>query len=215
MIADERSFGILIAFVVPGWIGILGLSYVYPLFDAWLAGPLDASPTVGGFLFALLASVALGTGFSTIRWLIVDPLIGLTLEPTKKPHFEHLRGSHDAMRFLVESHYRFYQFHGNILIAIIIAASSRWYAMGFDQAEGGICLLTLVVLTLGARDTKSKYDLRVAELMSVTIQDKDVAEAKPKKPKKLKAVPRSVTKTLCTDPAAILGAENERSIRPD
>lgn len=165
MISDERSFGILIAFIIPGWIGLLGLSYIYPLFDVWLAGSVKDSPTVGGFLFALLASAALGTGFSTIRWLIVDPLVGLTTKKTARPTFENLKNAHEVLRLLIESHYRFYQFHGNVMVAAIIAMLCRWYVIGFSGPECTLLGLVLVLLFLGARDTKVKYDRQTVELM--------------------------------------------------
>lgn len=165
MIGDERNFGILIAYIIPGWIGLLGLAYVYPLFQTWLSGSLETSPTVGGFLFSALASIALGTGFSTVRWLVLDPLVTLTLKPCPQPDFQQLRHSHEAMRLLIDSHYRYYQFHGNLIVASLIAVSCRWNAIGFSPQEGFGLAVVILILLAGARDTKSKYDQKTVQLL--------------------------------------------------
>tara|TARA_R110002049_G_C9174280_1_gene562384 strand:+ start:2216 stop:2827 length:612 start_codon:yes stop_codon:yes gene_type:complete len=174
MLVDDRSFGIVIAFVIPGWIALLGLAPFVPLFDQWLSGPLDESPTVGGFLYSLLASIALGIFASTLRWLAVDSLIAV-FQPTKRaPDFGKLRDAHDAMRVIIEGQYRFYQFYGNGFIAILAVACARWFHHSFDWSEFALFALIGIILLLGARDTKHKYDVRLAQLLPTTIEDQKV-----------------------------------------
>ena len=98
LFADERNFGLIIAFVIPGWVALLGLSSQVPLFQSWLEGSLDTSPTVGGFLSALLAAIAFGTFLSTVRWLLIDPLVTFLSLPSPQPHFSQLRDAHGKFK---------------------------------------------------------------------------------------------------------------------
>ena len=57
----EKTFGLLIAFLLPGFICIVGISFTFQEVSSWLyeSASKDA-PTVGGFLFSTLASLSLG-----------------------------------------------------------------------------------------------------------------------------------------------------------
>ena len=68
------NFGILIAFVLPGAVALLGVSYFSPAVEAWLDGAASASPTIGGFLYLTLAAVAAGLTASTVRWMVIDTI---------------------------------------------------------------------------------------------------------------------------------------------
>lgn len=67
------NFGLLIAFVLPGFIVLWGASYFSATVRLWLS-TADATPTVGGFMFGTLASVAAGVTVSTVRWLVIDKI---------------------------------------------------------------------------------------------------------------------------------------------
>lgn len=162
----ERSFGILIAFIIPGWILLLGLSLRFPEIQPWVAGPIESSPTIGGFLYSMLASVALGMLASTLRWMALDPVMNFRRAYACEPDFRELRNSHEAMKSLVESHYRFYQFHGNTLVAICFAVPERWLHLGFRASEAILLGAIMIVLILGAWDTHRKYALRASRLLS-------------------------------------------------
>ena len=168
---DERSFGIVVAFVVPGWILLVGLSLRFPEIQPWITGPIDSSPTIGGFLYAILASIALGMVSSTIRWLVVDPLVTRSQPNSPEPDFRELRDSHEAMKSLVEAHYRFYQFHGNSLIAVFYSATERWIYLGFRVGEFVVIIMLTAILFVGAWDTKRKYDRRAARLLSKNLAE--------------------------------------------
>src|ERR1700730_3466555 len=69
----EKNFGVIIAFLVPGFLLLWGLSYSSPEIDGWLAKSNAANaPTIGGFLYATLTSLALGLLISAFRYLIID-----------------------------------------------------------------------------------------------------------------------------------------------
>src|SRR5687767_9166410 len=71
---SDRNFGFLIAYLLPGLIGLLALSDHSPLVRGWLAGSSGSEPTVGGFLYLTVASVGCGLTISALRWLLLDPI---------------------------------------------------------------------------------------------------------------------------------------------
>jgi hypothetical protein len=80
---------------------------------------------------------------------------------------EALRIAPDAFNYLVESHYRYYQFYSGTLIALIwtysvyrIHGTTPLFGHRTDAAIIVIC----VVLLLGARDALTKYRSRSIQL---------------------------------------------------
>ena len=68
------NFGLLIAYLLPGFIALYGIRPFVPAVTSWLAVSPTAAPTVGGFLFVTLGSTAAGLIVSAVRWAVVDQL---------------------------------------------------------------------------------------------------------------------------------------------
>jgi hypothetical protein len=167
MLFNERGFGILIAFVIPGWVVLLGCGLHSPMVAAWLSGAGQNQPAVGEFLYSLLAAVTLGMLTSTVRWLVVDQVLKRLLpRGVGQPDFRGLRNLNAELQTLIEGHYRYYQFHANLLVASTAAAALRWLAFDFRVHElvGALCLWA--VLGLGAKNTFYLYHKRVGQLLS-------------------------------------------------
>ena len=162
---NERSFGILIAYIIPGWIVLLGMSYRVDSVAGWVSGSVSASPTIGGFLYSTLASIGLGVATSTIRWLTVDSAMKHLGVRPKKVKFNELRDRYQAMTMLIDGHYRYYQFHGNLMVALPISMSFRWASSRFSITEAMLITLIWIVLFLGAKDSLAKYYQRSTELL--------------------------------------------------
>src|SRR5438093_134632 len=47
----SENFGLLIAYLLPGFVALWGVSPAVPGAGAWLAAPPVGAPTVGGFLY--------------------------------------------------------------------------------------------------------------------------------------------------------------------
>ncbi len=170
--ADEASindFGLLIAYVLPGFAALWGLTYITDALRPWLGHlPADA-PTVGGFLFVTVASIAAGLTVSTLRWLLVDSLHHRTGIRPPAWDFSNLEQSAAAFGVLVEIHYRYYQFYANMLVAIAFVFLARRLSLGFFAAPVGLPDLGLLVVGavffLGSRDTLRKYYTRTGQLL--------------------------------------------------
>lgn len=79
--ASESSlndFGHVIAYLVPGFLLIVSIGPIDPKLQRLLALPATEQPTLGGFLYITIASLAVGLLASTVRWLLIDSLHHVT-----------------------------------------------------------------------------------------------------------------------------------------
>jgi hypothetical protein len=168
-VLTDSSFGIAVSYLLPGFTLLATAGVVSPTIRAWLgASPADA-PTVGGFLYATLASLSLGLICSTVRWLVLDSLHHATGIRSRSVDFSRLQEHVTAFRVLVADYYVYYKFHGNMLIALAIAYSVwRWNVTGHAPFNGFDLLFVAieVVLYAGSRDTLAKYYDRRSQLLS-------------------------------------------------
>lgn len=162
----NRQFGLVIAYLLPGFVALIGVAPLVPTVAAWLRPDLTAS--VGAPVYALLAATAAGMIVSCFRWLLVDRLH--TLTGVVAPIFDAraLNEHPAAFNYLVESHYRYFQFYANTLVAVVFAyAIHRWLrtssllSLGTDVAIFILC----AVLFAGSRDALTKYRNRSSQLV--------------------------------------------------
>ena len=171
------DFGVVIAFLLPGFVFLWALLLSFPGLASWLVSPSAGSPeavpelpSVGGFLYSALTSLALGLILSALRWWIIDSL--LSRMGIKDPDFDfsHLKKPEAASAFreLIENHYRYYQYYANTLMAIL-AGCLLYRASGHFVPWGvyATVVFTAVVLFLGARDALKKYYERTKQVLPV------------------------------------------------
>jgi hypothetical protein len=163
---ENQSFGLLIAYIVPGFIALSGLSPYSKAIKAWL-GAGAAGPTAGGFLFATVGSVAAGLLASTVRWLVLDRVHAWMGLSAPELDFSRLQANIDAFQAVVEYHYRYYQAYGNAMVSLLVVAICRWPYPGVGIVRGLILEAALLSLCFFAsRDALSKYYDRLAALYS-------------------------------------------------
>ena len=135
---SERNFGLVIAYVLPGFVGLWGISYFSPTVDLWLRTPQLGTPNIAGFCYATLASLAVGLTVSAVRWAIIDTIhhaTGIAPPPWRFARFDDkLQG----FMVLVESHYRFYQFYANTFVAAAFCYRARLLSEGSRLLVGGL-----------------------------------------------------------------------------
>lgn len=105
------TFGPLIAYLVPGATALFGLSPFIPAVQSWFASTPGDAPTIGGFLYLTVASLAMGMTVSAVRWVVVDTLHARTGLRSPPLDFSRLGPNVAAMQLLIEIHYRHYQFY--------------------------------------------------------------------------------------------------------
>jgi hypothetical protein len=171
----EKNFGVIIAFLLPGFLllWLLSVSDV-DLSSAGLRTLNTTDQSVGGFLTITLAALAVGMVISAVRWAIIDTFLrffwrkwGTPL--AKLPSFSQLKEKDAFLVFqgIIENHYRYYQYYSNTLIAIAAAATAHLlYGKEKEplQIWATIIILGLFLLAASA-DCIQKYHTRAAELV--------------------------------------------------
>lgn len=162
----NRHFGLVIAYLLPGFVALAGFAPFVPMVAGWLdAGKQTAS--LGPPLYALLAAIAAGIIASCFRWLIVDQIHALTGLGSPAFNARALEDRPAAVWFLVENYYRYHQFYANTLVAVVwtyvvhrTLGTLSQFGIGLDV---GILVLC-AALFAGSRDALAKYRKRTQEL---------------------------------------------------
>src|SRR5581483_11753850 len=119
MDTSSRQFGLLVAYLLPGFIALAGIARIVPAVARWLQPTVDQGSTgLGPPVYAVLAATALGMVLSCFRWILIDHLHEWTGIRRPLWDVDRLEARLDAFNALVEFHYRYYQFYANTLIAV-------------------------------------------------------------------------------------------------
>lgn len=164
-VASEEStltnFGLVIAYVLPGFTALQGFPLIAPGQSAWGTGG-DPNPPLTAFLSGTVMALAAGLTVSAVRWLVIDTLhhhTGLRLPPRD---FSRLDKNIAAYEYFGLIHYRYYKFYANMVVALVWAYATRDFALGWR----GLLYAPLVALFFFAsRDALGKYYDRTARLL--------------------------------------------------
>jgi hypothetical protein len=166
--ASTKNFGLVVAYLVPGFIGLAGAVPLFPVIGTWLQPVQQGEMGFGPPIYALIAAAAVGLIISCFRWLSVDQIhhwTGVRRPVWDDSQLERVLSSFD---YLVQSHFRYYEFCGNTLIASLWAYGVNrtmktlpTLGLGTDL---GIVILSLVLFT-ASRDALSKYFKRTGLLV--------------------------------------------------
>jgi hypothetical protein len=149
------TFGPLVAYLAPGATVLLGVSLFSPLVRSWFIAVPDGAPTIGGFLFLTVASIAVGMTVSAVRWLIVDTLHAWTGLPLPRLNFSRLDKNVAAFSLLIEIHYRHYLHYSNMGIATAFTYGCyrvKFWGTGFGWLDV-VFVIIEVVFFAASRDT--------------------------------------------------------------
>ncbi|HYE17370.1 MAG TPA: hypothetical protein VEA69_02940 [Tepidisphaeraceae bacterium] len=161
-------FGLLVAYVLPGFIVLAGLAPVFPAVANWLQ-PVDQGDLgIGPPVYALMAATALGLILTCFRWVILDHVHAYS--GVRRPTWDD-RQLHDVLGgfdYLVQNHFRYYEFFGNAMVAGLFAyavnraaGSLPFLGPGTDL---GMILITCVLFA-ASRDALGKYYSRTSRLI--------------------------------------------------
>jgi hypothetical protein len=165
---ETFSFGLIVAYLLPGFVGLVGLAPLVPTVDAWLNGLNLGDAGISPSLYVILAATTVGMIVSCFRWAVIDTLHRWTGLRQATKGFDGIEKRLDAVQYLVEQHYRYYQFYSNILVAIVwayivhrVMKTSALLGPGTDLGVVILC----AVLFAGSRDTLAKYRGRVHQML--------------------------------------------------
>ena len=146
----HQSLGIVIAYLLPGFAALAGLSLHSSTVHAWLGASGPNAPTVGGFLYVTVASLGLGLFLNSARGLTLDPLFHRLGVAKNAWDYSRLQANIVAVEFILTQQFRHYQFTGNMLVAVLIAyplvelsdMQFTWTARAATFAVGAILFMS-------------------------------------------------------------------------
>lgn len=163
---SNDNFGPLISYLLPGTVALVGIASFSDTLQNWLAAGPQSEPTIGGFLYLTLAAFGVGMTVSAVRWIVIDSIHGWMGIKAPALDFGKLGKNVEAFSLLIESHYRHYQFHANMVIAVAFMYGC-FLASGKSGSpwNAAIVLIVEAVFFATSRDNLRKYYRRSAELL--------------------------------------------------
>ena len=135
----STSFGYIIAFLLPGLLGLYALTYRSPTVAQLIGPALKAEANVGPSVILLLIALAVGLCVSALRFFLFEKLL---CRKHKFPDdmFSKLAAERRLASFkaVVDEHYRYHQFYGGCSVAVLILYTG-WL-------RHTICNISLVIL---------------------------------------------------------------------
>lgn len=177
---SNDNFGPLIAYLVPGATVLLGFSPFSVTLNSWFATTPADVPTIGGFLYLTVSSIAAGMTVSALRWAIIDTIHRCTGLPAPSLEFSRLGANVTAFGLLIEIHYRHYQFYSNMFVATAITYACYRVDVGsiwpLSHIDIGFVIVEIVFFAT-SRDTLGKYYARSEQLLASDPQAADWLES--------------------------------------
>jgi hypothetical protein len=170
----STSFGLIIAFLLPGLAGLVSLSFwsvsVRRLFQAFLT----AEANVGLFLLVVLTALTMGLLITVVRWVLFERWLcrSYRLQPSDFAQLGQ-KDRLEAYRAAVDEHYRYHQFWGGMTVALLMFYAGWLYSVHPTLASLktltsllaflGLEVLTVVAATVAYRN----YVTRARNIMTV------------------------------------------------
>jgi hypothetical protein len=165
----SKAFGLTIAFILPGLVGLYALSFFEPRILDWFGLAQKQEASVGGFLFVVVSSIGTGVFVSGLRWLTIDWMFGPppAVESKQRTRDQQTEQIYQDIRI---QHYQFYQFYANTLCALVLTYIAWFATVKPALSDAAIRLGVLVgagfVLFFSARNAVRNYDRKVLSLLS-------------------------------------------------
>ena len=185
-----KSFGLVIAFLVPGMIGLYAGSLHVPMLQDWFAVAGRAQTTVGGFLFIIIASSGAGVFLSGVRWYFLEDWIKRAVGVSAQHDIANRRENQTELVYqhMRQQHYDFYLFYSNTLVALVVLWVSWVFsqlpvltAWTFSWATARPIVVTLLgaaagwVLYESAKDAYRRYQEKRAAVLKLARKERESA----------------------------------------
>jgi hypothetical protein len=141
----STSFGYVIAFLLPGLLGLYALSYWSSGVGELLQPALKADATVGPSIILLLIALGIGLCISAIRFFAFEKFL-CRKHSFPADMFAKLTAENRLTSFkaVVDEHYRYHQFYGGCAVALVVLCAGWLHS----QVHAGRCG-RLVLISLG------------------------------------------------------------------
>jgi hypothetical protein len=166
---STSNFGLLIAFALPGFVALWGISGIWPMELGCLIGTDGCTTTITlvGFFNSTIAALAAGMVIGAIRFVLIDTLHALTGLRRPVWNGQAFGSNLEAVKTMVQEHYRFYQFYSGMLIAVLLAYAAHLHRESFTLGIPVLLIaLLLAVFWIASRDSLGKYYTGLERLLT-------------------------------------------------
>jgi hypothetical protein len=162
----RQNFGLLIAYILPGFVVVSGAAVLFPQVRLLLTPTLGLADGVESTAFVALATLLAGMFVSALRWLLIDTLHHVT--GLRRPEWDDatLPEKLPAFSAIVEDHYRYYQCNANLAVAVAcVYIGWRVQQPPFAPWADEAFLLIEFLFLATSRDNLRKYYARASRLL--------------------------------------------------
>ena len=173
---DAFGFGTIIAYIVPGFVTLLGLSYFSKPVRVLISNATEPQAGIGPITFILLASLPCGMIISVIRGSTIDHTFRLNFKrwfPFLYSHYGPLEKVEpiltsatrdqplEVVKEIRKSFHAPFQFYGNISVSLALIGAGQVYKNGFSAISHALLpalgfVLIFVILYSAARGSYSR-----------------------------------------------------------
>lgn len=123
------DFSHVIAFLLPGFVAVYALGYLSPRTGELISLSFSADAGIGPVFVLMVASLVLGVGLSALRTLALDRVQHWTGVTRPDLDFSQLKCEQTRAAFseAVANTYRYAQFYGNTMLAVVCLALAKLY----------------------------------------------------------------------------------------
>jgi len=171
---SSTTFGFVIAFLLPGFAGMFGISFFVSPVQQLFSQFIDAESNVGRFLLMILCSLVVGLEVSGIRWLVFEKWL---CGKYKRDESKYRRLGDDsklaAFRAAVDENYRYHQFWGGMAVVTpLIGWGLVWPTSGCLTLALGAVFVALEGLNVaGAISAYRNYIDRTDRILEGSTHD--------------------------------------------
>lgn len=120
----STSFGLIIAYIIPGLTFLWGLSLANEKLKSVFSTVMTIQSNAGLFLLIILASIAVSLLISPLRYLIFERYLCKS-KKIDRSHYAFLdENNYSSFHALIDYHYRYHQFWGGMLIAMVVPCAA-------------------------------------------------------------------------------------------
>lgn len=150
------NFGLVIAYLIPGFCGTYALTPHVTAINALVGGAANT----GSVVVLLLIALAVGIIINAISWVVVRNFIHFTGVKSPSGIVYRKSSRQDALRYnrLIESTFRYHQFYSNMLVGILLL-TPLWLAAPVQDniLRNASFPFVVIILFWAARDSLRNY----------------------------------------------------------
>jgi hypothetical protein len=165
------DFSTVIAFLLPGFVTFYSMTYLSPRASEIIAASISKDASAGALLLLVLFSLVAGVVVSAFRGLVLDSLQFKTGVDKPTLDYSKLTSEHtlNAFKEAIANTYRFSQFYGNMLVAMVLLLAGKCRS-NFDPKREwlvySILTITIIVLFCSHRKQLDQTYKTLAKILS-------------------------------------------------